>query len=497
MTAKTCAAMMALVAALAGCAVRNPPLPVPAAPDREDYRYEHLPKKDAAGRDVEKTFVILTFSGGGTRAAAFAYGVLQALYEQPIAGGERLLDEVDVISSVSGGSFASAYLGLFGPERFIREFPDAVLHRKLESGLLLRILAPWNWPRLLSPRFSRSDLATEYYDRKIFDHQTFQSLRGKRPFVVLNATDIAQGAQFSFTQDHFDRICSDLDPLPVARGVTASSAFPIVFPPVTLTNYPKKCGRELPAWVDQLLTPDPDLEPPRAPADVNPPGYALAANWKSYAQRSLRYVHLSDGGLSDNIGLRAPYNALSVDQWGLREAINTGRIERLVFITVDAKPKSESRLDKCARPASFPTVLNAAATNPMENYSADTIELVRTWFREWDDVARRYDRSRERCDELAEETCGQAQGSCFERQRDACRERFRATDAKPPPHPTLYRVHVRFDAIPESEAKRRMQGVATRLQLPRDEVDDLVKWGGKLLRSAPEYETLLRDLGAP
>jgi hypothetical protein len=176
-------------------------------------------------------------------------------------------------------------------------------------------------------------------------------------------------------------------------------------------------------------------------------------------------VHLSDGGLSDNIGLRAPYNALSVDQWGLREAINTGRIERLVFITVDAKPKSESRLDKCARPASFPTVLNAAATNPMENYSADTIELVRTWFREWDEVARRYDRSRERCDELAEETCGQAQGSCFERQRDACRETFRATDAKPPPHPTLYRVHVRFDAIPESEAKRRMQGVATRLQL--------------------------------
>jgi hypothetical protein len=261
MTAKTCAATMALVAALAGLRSAQPSAARSASP-----RPRRLPLRAPAqkgcggtrrGKDVRHPDVFRRrHARGGIRLRGAASALRAA-----DRGGERLLDEVDVISSVSGGSFASAYLGLFGPERFIREFPDAVLHRKLESGLLLRILAPWNWPRLLSPRFSRSDLATEYYDRTIFDHETFQSLRGKRPFVVLNATDIAQGAQFSFTQDHFDRICSDLDPLPVARGVTASSAFPIVFSPVTLTNYPKKCGRELPAWVDQLLTPDPDLEP--------------------------------------------------------------------------------------------------------------------------------------------------------------------------------------------------------------------------------------------
>jgi hypothetical protein len=67
----------------------------------------------------------------------------------------------------------------------------------------------------------------------------------------------------------------------------------------------------------------------------------------------------------------------------------------------DAKPKSDSPLDRCARPAWWGSVLNAAATNPMENYSDDTIELVRDWFDEWDEAARRWDRTRERCQELA------------------------------------------------------------------------------------------------
>jgi NTE family protein len=58
---------------------------------------------------------MLSFSGGGTRAAALAYGVLQHLARTPIAGGRSLLDEVDVISSVSGGSFTAAFFALNGP----------------------------------------------------------------------------------------------------------------------------------------------------------------------------------------------------------------------------------------------------------------------------------------------------------------------------------------------------------------------------------------------
>jgi NTE family protein len=472
---------LGLLVGLAGCAARNVRLEKQGA-DASDYRYEHLLSEDINNR--EETFIIVTFSGGGTRAAAFAYGVARALYEDRIAGGRRLLDEVDVISSVSGGSFAAAYLGLFGADAFMERFPDAVLYRSLELDIGLRLLRPWNWVRLLSPRFTRSDIATEYYDDVIFDGKTFRDLPRRRPFIVLNATDIAEGAQMSFTQDQLDRLCSALDPMPVARGVTASSAFPVAFPPVTLTNYPKDCGYRHPEWVDDLAG-DPD---------TNPPGHALATTWLSYERPERRYIHLSDGGLADNIGLRAPYNALEVNQWGLSNRINTHKITHLAIITVDAKPKSPSPLDGCARPASWPSVLGAAATNPMENYSADTVELVRDWFKKWDEAAARYDLSRTRCEALATRSCAGVP-RCIATRRQACLETFGATDERRVPHPKLYRMHVRFDAVGDPDVKRRLQNVDTRLQLGRQEVDELVDWGGRLLRASPVYQQLVTDLG--
>ena len=203
-----------------------------------------------SARDSDNTFVALSLSGGGTRAAAFAYGVLEELRATDIGGGRSMLDEADVISSVSGGSFAAAYYGLFGPKTFFTEFPDAVLYRRIERDLVLRVLAPWNWPRLLSPFFGRGDLADEYYGNHIFKSRTFAHLPRKRPYIMLNATDISRGAQFSFTQEHFDRICSDLGPLAISRGVVASSAFPIGFTPITFKNHGKEtCGYEAPEWV--------------------------------------------------------------------------------------------------------------------------------------------------------------------------------------------------------------------------------------------------------
>jgi NTE family protein len=65
----------------------------------------------------DELLLYLTFSGGGTRAAAFSYGVLEELRTTEVTIGEkkrRPLDEVDAISAVSGGSFTAGYYGLFG-----------------------------------------------------------------------------------------------------------------------------------------------------------------------------------------------------------------------------------------------------------------------------------------------------------------------------------------------------------------------------------------------
>lgn len=470
------ARILGLSLLLAGCAhyPRNPALEPPYDP-QGGYRFETLASDDRAA-DPDETFVVVTLSGGGTRAAAFSYGVLEALRDTDLGDSHRMLDEVDVISSVSGGSFAAAYYGLFGPDVFFRDFPDAVLHRSIETDLALRVAAPWNWPRLLSPWFSRGDLADEYYDEHIFQHRHYADLPRRRPFIVLNATDISLGAQFSFTQEHFDRLCSNLDGVTVSRGVTASSAFPLAFAPLTLDNRPKaSCGYEAPLWVE-LAEQDFDLSPER---------WTLARTWRAYEDADRRpFIHLSDGGLADNIGLRIVGSGLQGgNPLEIYEKASRREIHRLVVIVVDAKPRDDPEADRSPRPPGLVEVLNAAASRPMENYSADTIELVRMWFDEWDRAARDFAAIRGRCDGLATPALQQR-----------CRADMHVTDADRPPHPELALIHVRFEAIPDAAARERMESVGTRLQLPREQVDELVEWGRRLLLESDVYRSLVAEI---
>ena len=100
---------------LSGCATTypvNPPLT--HIDENTAYNYKNVVEQSDRGSNV---LLMLAFSGGGTRAAAFSYGVLKELSETELGrGGQkyRLSDEVDVITSVSGGSFTAAYFGLYG-----------------------------------------------------------------------------------------------------------------------------------------------------------------------------------------------------------------------------------------------------------------------------------------------------------------------------------------------------------------------------------------------
>src|SRR5438876_1668997 len=81
----------------AGCTYvpLNPPLSHPADLSK-GYRWATttIPARDS------RTLVIVTFSGGGTRAAGLSYGVLKQLDTTPMGSG-KLIDAIDVISSVS------------------------------------------------------------------------------------------------------------------------------------------------------------------------------------------------------------------------------------------------------------------------------------------------------------------------------------------------------------------------------------------------------------
>ena len=134
-----------LILALAGCASRPINAPIAQVDPQSGYR-PHLLIQKRQNNDSH-TFFVLSFSGGGTRAAAFSYGVLEELHStEVIVNGQhrRLIDEVDVITGVSGGSFTALSYALYG-DRLFCEYEERFLKRDVQGALTRRVLNPFNW----------------------------------------------------------------------------------------------------------------------------------------------------------------------------------------------------------------------------------------------------------------------------------------------------------------------------------------------------------------
>jgi len=418
----------------AGCASFPVNPPIERVDPAHGYRLSLLGE---AGPEDE-TFVIVSLSGGGTRAMALEYGVLRELDGVEVAPGRSLLDEADVMTTSSAAALVAAYYAWRGKEAFLQDFPETALYANLQGALVKRISAPWNWPRLWSGKFSRSDLADEYLDREIFRGATFADLSRERPFVLINAADMSRGSQFPFLQGVFDALCSDLDRVRLSRAVTAGMAFSGGFTPVALRNYPKsECGYRRPAWIDEGLA-DPL-------GDVRL--HDRAAAWASYEDDSRPWLHLLDSGIADNLGIRALSLAFSEQgqPWSILDRIESGAVKRLVVFLVDARAEGEPKRDRSPKAPGLVSVLSASAGSPMSNYSSDTIELVRRKLEEID-----------QCE--------------------------------------VYFVYLRFDAVPDPELRKRLKSVPTSLALPRATVDLLIDAAPVLLETSPDYRRLLDDL---
>ena len=99
----------------------------------------------AAGRtsptEADDVVVGLAFSGGGTRAAAFSFGVLQEIDRTNVSsrtGFHSLLDRVAFVSGVSGGSVLTAYYGL-KKRAALEDFRERFLVKDAEENLSTRI----------------------------------------------------------------------------------------------------------------------------------------------------------------------------------------------------------------------------------------------------------------------------------------------------------------------------------------------------------------------
>jgi len=170
----------------------------------------------------------LTLSGGGFRAAAFHLGVFRQLKAC------QLLDKIDLLSCVSGGSIAGAFLAL--------HWHDPQVLDKLDHYLATRSIAVGSViGGVLDPFNSRLDKLAATYDRDLFQGKTLGDL-SEGPRIYLNTTNLATGNMFFFVAggqkpsemgEHELGVVGAAS-FPIARAVAASSAFPPVFPPLRL-----------------------------------------------------------------------------------------------------------------------------------------------------------------------------------------------------------------------------------------------------------------------
>lgn len=440
-------APLALLAA--GCAhwPATPPLEKAGAPG---YRMAEAARPGQS----DDLLVILAFSGGGMRAASLGYGALEELRRTEIAvGGQsrRLVDEVDVISAISGGTLPATYYGLRGEATFA-EFESKVLSRNLEMELVKRILAPANWFRLPSSTFNRSDLFAEIYDETVFGGATFGDLaRSGGPFVLVHGTDVTSGARFTYNQDNFDAICGDVSKVTLGRAVATSTALAPLLPPITLENRAGRCGWEGPPWLAAVE---------KAADGADTPGRSLlrARALLSYRDASRPFVHLFDGGLSENLGLNEVVLALDLLSVApdAPSLASLRRATKIVVISVNALRFPETDWELSPEPPGKGVLQDQMWSIPVDRISLDAVEKVREHLELWK----------------------------------------RAGPADGPGKRDYYFSQVTFDGLKDPAEREYFRKVKTSLALPKDQVDRLREVAGRLLRETPAFRRLVAELKA-
>jgi NTE family protein len=459
--------LLAVTAAAAACASSRAPMnePLPDAASNQGYLLPVLNRR--SGR--ADLLVLVSFSGGGKRSAAFAHGVLRGMRDVPVrlepGTPSTLLSEVDQLAGVSGGSFPAAHFGLHG-ERSFETFPDEFLNVDINAYIFGTYLLPWNWEWLVNPLYGTNDRMAEIYDQLMFRGATFADLeRRGRPQVSINATDIALGVPFAFLPGTFDLLCSDLGSYPIARAVAASNGFPVLFTPITLQNH-RGAG---------CRVPPPALDRDSAGGAAAAAGLDLRTRHLSQIMdryldpERTRWVHLMDGGIADNLALRSTANMMIVVQ---RHAALFAEImlpiRRILVISVDGQAATDPSLSRQRVVTGLTQIFGAVSGTQIDNYNIETLLLAEN------ELARTVRLIREvRC------------------------RHGRVVDGRPCDDVRGLLTRVSLSEYPDEVARARLQAIPTGLTIPREDVETLVQAGEGMVRGDAGLRGFLVDAEPP
>jgi NTE family protein len=292
-------------------------------------------------------------------------------------------------------------------------------------------------------------MVVKYYDETIFRGATFNDINlDGGPFIEINATDLATGLRFSFSQERFDLLCSDLGSFPLARAVTASSAVPGVFPSVAIENHADQCDlSETQEW--QLMS----RIDQAAEGALQKSMTETILSYRNAEERP--FIHLIDGGISDNLGLRAlidRYNLLSEHQF---ERLGDHMPRHVLIILVNAEVKRDRRIEQSPNPPSISRTM-ATLTN---------IQMLRDNIETKEKLERAIAAFNQRAGEHGIDT-------------------------------RVYFIEVGFDTVHYPEVNKALNNMPTSLTLEDEQIDRLIAVGRVLLRHDPAFTRYKQENGS-
>lgn len=415
-------------------------------------------KEPVTPRSADDVFIVLAFSGGGTRSAAFAYGVLEGLRDTAITihgRRSRLLNEVNVITSVSGGSYTAAYYGLFG-ERIFTDFETVFLKRDVQGELVSLLFTPLGLASFGPSDFNRSDIAARWLGDNLFENKKFSDMTSRPgPFIVINASDLNTGMTFSFIQQQFDFLCSRIAEYPVANAVMASSAVPGFFVPIALRNYDGDCPERRSSWIDAAL----------ARPNIFSRNYQVARALERYFEPAkMPVVRLADGGVTDNLGVRGSMMSPVMhfgnvaEMAGAFDQARLDRISKVLVVVANAQSYEDYEWSRRGDEPGLVENLSASFDSAIGIMNSETVGLAKRGFMQWADGVNR-----------------------------------RPSRRGKPPVDVQFSV-LTYDQIRDPAERRSFNAIPTTLSLPARQVDEVRALAKRLLRESPEFQRFVAQL---
>ncbi|MDX1706552.1 hypothetical protein [Pseudidiomarina sp.] len=177
---------------------------------------------------------------------------------------------------------------------------------------------------------------------------------------------------------------------------------------------------------------------------------------KTYQNKDEReFIHLADGGITDNLGLMAFYETVEIGGGieAFMKRIGNKPSSKLVIISVNAATKPRYAIESSKEVPPLQAIVNAATDAQLHRYNSATISLIRQSMNRWSD-------------ELSEYWA--------------------------PVEP--YLIELSFDAIEQPEKRMFLNQIPTSMSLSVEQTDTLIRVGNELLLSNPDFKRLIEDL---